>query len=396
MFQIDIPTIALYAWLTDLMSMVAIGMLWRINPRVDGIAQFFQMNVVKVMTTSIQVGDKLFPGFMGPIYVPNTALTLLTATLALEASLRFRGYHSRTRWKWLFVLIPLYFLLSFAADKDPVTRVFAHDFGSSSILLAAGVTMVWNVNDRNERTIFTFIAFFMWLLAAGLSLRGVMALNTSYSPRALEMPFNSITYTVSIICVIGWAGSVIFACYYRVNREALRLSREDGLTGLANRRSLDFHMKQELANGYRAHNTFGIVLVDLNRFKEINDLYGHPTGDAVLVEFARRLKAFARESDVTGRLGGDEFLLIVRGAHATQGEMALKRLKETVTGPFVFGNTTLMIDVSAGMAIWPNDGDSVEALYKCADRRMYEDKAHSRRTRDFALSEDAPQSFFAP
>src|SRR2546423_9638335 len=117
------------------------------------------------------------------------------------------------------------------------------------------------------------------------------------------------------------------------------------------------------------------MLLDLDRFKEINDTLGHHTGDAVLAHLAERLKAVARASDTVARLGGDEFALLLLGA--PDGASALfvaERIRRALEEPFVVDGLELQLETSIGIAVSPRDGDDVEQLLKRADMALYASK----------------------
>src|SRR5947207_432546 len=123
--------------------------------------------------------------------------------------------------------------------------------------------------------------------------------------------------------------------------EATRLSITDGLTGLWNRRLFDLRINDVLQRAIRFQEPFGLMLVDLDHFKNVNDRYGHQAGDAVLVELARRLSDATREVDVVTRFGGEEFALILPKT-PVQGTLRLaEKVREVVSNePFAAGNAS--------------------------------------------------------
>ena len=161
--------------------------------------------------------------------------------------------------------------------------------------------------------------------------------------------------------------------------EATRLSITDGLTGLWNRRLFDLRINEELQRAIRFQEPFGLLLVDLDHFKAVNDRYGHQAGDAVLVELARRLTDATREVDVVTRFGGEEFALILPKT-PVQGTMRLaSKVREVVaTEPFATGAASIPVTVSVGAAAYPDHGLSGADLLAAADGALYRAKAHGR------------------
>jgi two-component system cell cycle response regulator len=158
--------------------------------------------------------------------------------------------------------------------------------------------------------------------------------------------------------------------------EARRLSLTDGLTGLWNRRQFELRAAQELERATRFGERFAVVLIDLDGFKAINDTYGHPIGDAVLVETAQRLSTHTREVDTVARYGGEEFVLLLPQTDAEgAGRVAEKVRAELAAQPVLTDAGPLTISLSAGVAAHPENGVSVEALVAAADGALYAAKA---------------------
>jgi diguanylate cyclase (GGDEF)-like protein len=149
----------------------------------------------------------------------------------------------------------------------------------------------------------------------------------------------------------------------------------DGLTSLPNRRMFTDVFRRQLAQAQRQSSRFALVLIDLDRFKLINDAYGHDAGDAVLIEIAVRMKALVRESDCAARLGGDEFGILLSSAeNAEDAEVFCKRLADSFANGIPFEDALLRSSASIGIAMFPEDGDTQETLYKSADLALYEMK----------------------
>jgi len=163
------------------------------------------------------------------------------------------------------------------------------------------------------------------------------------------------------------------------NRQLRHLASHDSLTGLPNRLLLDDRVAQAIAQANRQGHEFALLVVDLDRFKLINDSLGHRAGDDLLREVAQRLKGAVRAVDTTARLGGDEFVILVDGpaTHAEAmgiGERAIEAMRPALR--------LLGIDVhispSIGIAFYPRDGVTVDALLARADAAMYSAKEHGR------------------
>lgn len=155
----------------------------------------------------------------------------------------------------------------------------------------------------------------------------------------------------------------------------------DPLTNALNQRALN----EVLAEYDKSLQPYGLVFVDLDYFKEINDAYGHDIGDRVLVESVNRMKAAVREVDKVYRVGGDEFVILITGGLSVVAYTELReRLKLYVEKAVEVNQDKIHVRISVGYAACPADGNCSSILLKRADQRMYEEKQknHSRRAEE--------------
>jgi diguanylate cyclase (GGDEF)-like protein/PAS domain S-box-containing protein len=155
----------------------------------------------------------------------------------------------------------------------------------------------------------------------------------------------------------------------------------DPLTGLANRSLLEERLRGVLARDARTGDSTGVLFLDLDGFKAVNDQHGHLLGDAVLRTVAGRLRSAVRPSDTVARLGGDEFVVVVEGATEDALALLAGRLRDAIEAPIAVGDLDLNVGVSVGQAISTGGVTDPSALIGRADRGMYADKRGSQRTR---------------
>ena len=154
-----------------------------------------------------------------------------------------------------------------------------------------------------------------------------------------------------------------------------KLANSDTLTGLANRLALSTYMRNELPRLERNNKVCTLLYLDLNRFKPINDEYGHTIGDEVLVELAQRLQSMCRVYDIASRVGGDEFIVVITELSTEYNVETLKaRLAKKLTQPITTTQGAFSVGVSIGHASYPEEGKTLEELIYIADERMFEDK----------------------
>ena len=188
---------------------------------------------------------------------------------------------------------------------------------------------------------------------------------------------------VAALAIVGLAAGICgIALDWRLRRarsDALR----DPLTGLPNRVLLGDRLEQAIRRSQRSGEAFALILVDLDGFKDVNDVRGHAAGDAVLRSLARRFESIVRASDTVARVGGDEFVVLSLGTSDDEQAAALvARMRHALRRPFRHEGSVIEVDGSVGWAVYPADGTTATQLLTRADGQMY---ATKRDTTDAVL-----------
>jgi diguanylate cyclase (GGDEF)-like protein len=161
-----------------------------------------------------------------------------------------------------------------------------------------------------------------------------------------------------------------------MTQELRHMAQHDALTGLPNRALFDDRLGQELARARRRDGFFALAFLDLDKFKPINDNFGHAVGDRVLQQVAKRLQECIRAEDTVGRIGGDEFVLLLTGLLTPDSVLDLaEKIRQRLHESFVVDGHRLTLSCSIGVAIYPRDGTDAITLTKIADDAMYRAKA---------------------
>jgi diguanylate cyclase (GGDEF)-like protein len=170
----------------------------------------------------------------------------------------------------------------------------------------------------------------------------------------------------------------VVAYFDRATSELAFQARRDPLTGLLNHQAFGEELEAELQRGKRYGHGLALVFFDVDRFKAINDTLGHPEGDRVLRRIGQLLRESLRGSDRAGRMGGDEFALLLVQTDPEVGGTLLERLRDSFDELAAAGDLPRDFGFSAGLANFPSDGDTPEALFRVADVRLYEAKRAGR------------------
>ena len=228
---------------------------------------------------------------------------------------------------------------------------------------------------RVQRVVAAFYAcmgLVLPLRAIALLLIGESRLNLD-PDNAWQVPIYVFGFVYLVVTSLGF----LLMCKTRAEAETRLQARTDDLTDLPNRRALDEEIAHALAGARRSGRPFAIVMVDVDRFKFINDTHGHAVGDATLAAFSARLAGALREPDRAYRYGGEEFCLLLAGTDTTGARTLAERAREQISLPFE--GTMRALTASFGVTAWQPD-DTFDTLFRRADRALYSAK-HGGRNR---------------
>lgn len=173
--------------------------------------------------------------------------------------------------------------------------------------------------------------------------------------------------------------------------EIARLASHDQLTGLLMPQALADRLDHAIATSQRTGKRLALLFLDLDRFKQVNDSYGHAAGDYLLKTLAERFRKALRESDSIARIGGDEFIFLLEQPGAASDVAAVaQRVIELAATPVEFGDLSLEVGVSVGIGLYPEHGSNANSLRRAADKAMYQVKAAGRNGYRFAAPDGEP------
>ncbi|MEK5039733.1 EAL domain-containing protein [Sporosarcina sp. FSL K6-3457] len=193
-----------------------------------------------------------------------------------------------------------------------------------------------------------------------------------------ELPFLNQTFLIylspifendAVIEVVGTATDI--TKHKEAEKLVEHMAYYDHLTGLPNRRVFQKKVNEVLEHSEKADETFAIMFIDLDRFKNINDSMGHSIGDQLLILVGERLRHCVRKEDIVARLGGDEYVILLPSAPASITEAAASRIVEEMSKPFIIHNHEIFVSSSVGISLFPKDGNDYDTLMTNADSAMY-------------------------
>lgn len=202
-------------------------------------------------------------------------------------------------------------------------------------------------------------------------------------------------YTESDKELLQFVSTQVAAAIERKQAEARlhHIARHDPLTDLANRDLFNQQFEAALDNVSRFGGNLALLYIDLDKFKQVNDRYGHHSGDLLLCEVAQRIRSHLREGDVVGRVGGDEFVVLLSRLQTLADSISVaEKLRTALQSPFHLGDLTLRISTSIGIATYALHGTTTRELTRAADDAMYDVKARGGNSVRVAGASDAPVS----
>lgn len=183
----------------------------------------------------------------------------------------------------------------------------------------------------------------------------------------------------------------------RAEERLMYLAQYDQLTGLVNRTLFRDRLIQAMARSKRLQQPLGLMLLDLDRFKPVNDTMGHNVGDQLLKSVAHRLQECVREVDTVARMGGDEFTIILEGLTCEEDiTLVAQRITTSVAEPYQLGEHSVTISVSIGITVYPTDDHEIDELLKHADAAMYRTKQQGGNGFQFHIPDNSPSSTLFP
>ncbi|VVE84315.1 GGDEF domain-containing protein [Pandoraea sputorum] len=363
--------------LLSFMMLLIVGSLLR--SRVAGVREWSLANVAVLVALPLFALRGIVPDFLS---IPVANLTLAGGLLLYFAGCaRFLG--QRPHWHALGAslgVLAAAILLFYYGIDNPQMRVVIVSAFHAIWLLAVSVLILRHVPPRRHRYNYWLTAAMAAAFAVAHIVRGAIFVWTPAPGPEVFAPtlFNTIMLTIGTIVMPAMTMGAVLMIHDAMLATAEEAANRDYLTGALSRKHFDLLARQEMVRAVARGWPLSIVVIDLDHFKSINDTHGHAGGDTVLREFVKLVRDSLREGDVFGRLGGEEFAVLLPGTDTPGAIRIAERLRtqasrHLVAGPFGVCHYTL----SGGVATWL-ERESLEALCMRADRALYAAKISGR------------------
>lgn len=329
LFQFDVRTIALFVALTFFVQGTAIGaqaFLIRELKQYRGVRAALLANLCVAVGLILRLFADLLPDFL--ITILSNILLLVGPGLFYIALSQFTGFNYSRTFLISVITTVLVFLSHFTNWDDNIrNRIIAFSLGSVAMVFLL-IHQLWRIQKTPLRfsarlMLVSFLIHGMFLILRTISI----LLTPPYETFNLT-PAQSATYLLSFAISFFWTTGFVLMVSHRLRNDLMEIATIDVLTRIPNRRATQTFLQKELSRAQRYEGEFSILLIDIDDFKLVNDLWGHSMGDEVLVRTASLFQSMIRKQDLVGRWGGEEFLFIVPGP--SDSEMLAERIRSEI------------------------------------------------------------------
>lgn len=372
-FQFDVRAVALFVGMTFFVQAAAIGAqayLIRELKQYRGVEAALLANLCVAVGLMLRLFASRLPEFF--IVILSNILIVSGPALFYIALSQFTGFPYSKAFLIAIIVSVLCFLLYFAYWNDIIEmRIISLSLGSVAVDVLL-VAQLWRTQKTALRfsanlLLISFLVYGIFLIVRTIS----MILNPPHDPASLT-PIQSATYLFSFALSFFWSMGFILMVSQRLRNDLMEVATIDVLTRIPNRRATQTFLEKELSRAQRSKSEFAVLLIDIDKFKQVNDRWGHAVGDDVLVKTAGIFQSMIRKQDWVGRWGGEEFLVILPG-ECDAAVLAERVRREIANSKFSRGSAWFHITVSIG-ATCAQGSDGIDQILKKADDALYQAK----------------------
>ena len=381
---INLSTLYIVVLLISACMAMSWGVLWRYYPTIGGSGFWMLANLLSAAGgTTMAVGE------------PMQSLLLVMAGNAMVISgfwMVWCGIRHlqglRSYWEIAVLAGAVTVILLLLVQESRIGRNTVYTVGQAMPMVAAAVFLLRRMR-RGMASVLTALALVAGAIGNGVRLGSLVAHQEGLLATAAYNQFLFVTMLVVIFSGLTRNLGLLLLVMDRLRRNLQKLAAVDDLTGLPNRRYFMGRILEEQERAHRREQPFSLMIIDIDRFKQINDTHGHAAGDACLLHFSRLVSERLRATDVVARMGGDEFCVLLPETLASQAAVVAQDLVSAVRAEAAeWRDVAIPMTLSIGIADWrPARSATISDLMHDADLALYRAK---RRGRDqFAVSPDA-------
>jgi len=319
---------------------------------------------------------------LAPIKIVGNALIAFAPILSVAGALSHTQSRLNKRWTAIGYAVSVIPIVVNHIGSHPLVLVdFISPAPLANILFVIAAFGLLRTPPRDAKVSARFLAagflfgVLVWTLRMLTLLLSVAGTNDRDHGDLTVALFAIAQMVVSVACTLGF----LWVEFRKMEADLERIAYFDSLTGLANRRAALMRFRDELSRAGRQGRPFAMLLLDLDHFKQVNDTYGHQAGDAVLEHVAAILNRVKRAEDALGRIGGEEFLVLLTDCFGQDAMDAGLRICESIAkSDLPYDGKRLAVTISGGLAIYPSDGMDWDTLFSAADQRLYRAKEDGR------------------
>jgi diguanylate cyclase (GGDEF)-like protein len=373
LFQFDVRTIALFIALTFFVQATAIGaqaLLIRELKQYQGVRAALLANLCAAVAVMLRLFANRLPE--NPTIILSNTLLILAPGFFYIALGQFTGFHYSRTYVIAMVVVVTAFLVYYTYwNDDMAMRVIILSL-CSIVMVFLMIRQLWQTQRTSLRLsaslmLLAFICYEVFLIIRTVSL----ALDPPQNSASLS-PVQSATYLLSFVISIFWSTGFILMVSQRLRNDLMEMATMDVLTRIPNRRATQIFLEKEFSRVQRNYGKFSVLLIDIDNFKQVNDLWGHAMGDHVLLQTAGIFQSMIRRQDWVGRWGGEEFLMIL--PDSAEVETLAERVRcEVARARYGQGESSFGITVSIGVTC-TKGSEQIDQILKNADLALYQAK----------------------
>jgi diguanylate cyclase (GGDEF)-like protein len=389
--MLSVPTL----WIVFVVNYVSLGIVWAYVSRSYPNFQAARFWSAAAFLAAAAAAVSVLRNFMNPLPPLLISAVLLIVSCGFITMGVERFYSRVVSWRSVvaLTLTTAAGLCWFIWQQDAPLRVLTFSIGLSiSIAMTVRLVLARPVRDRNPGAQMAgFVGLILIVVTALRAATVVLGVGGSVDVVHFT-PLHAVLVLVLVFLSMAWNFGFLLMAIDRLRAEVAELALVDDLTGVANRRQFLARLSEESARSDRTLEPFVLLMIDLDRFKAINDDYGHAAGDACLRLFACTVQGRLRTGDLLARLGGDEFCAVLPSTTLREGEIVARHLIEAARASSMYWNgKPLSTSASIGVAQWrPEMGSVSERLVVAADQALYVAK-HDGRDRYALFQEPQPE-----